>query len=162
MVSLYYRGQWLRPPHVQVYNFQVMYLSGLPVSFTKEQRLFVYRGTTKGNFEKPPKFSKFWKFSICLRLSVRKPGKYFPVQTKQMRLIRFLLYGFWFFFFYVFSAVFVFRCCRLPYLWACWCSFMFTPVRHSFPSLIDKQLSRKATLMFQDVLLSELSQKIYT
>ena len=44
---------------------------------------------------------------------------------------------------------FVFRCCRLLYLWACWFCFMFTHVRHSFPSLIDKQLSRKATLMFQ-------------
>ena len=30
--------------------------------------------------------------------------------------------------------------------------------RHSFSSLIDKQLSRKATLMFQDVLLFELFQ----
>ena len=26
------------------------------------------------------------------------------------------LYGFWFIFFSAFSAVFVFRCCRLPYL----------------------------------------------
>ena len=49
----------IQTSHVQVCNFQVMYLSGLPVSFTKEQRLFVYKGTTKGNFEKPPKFSKF-------------------------------------------------------------------------------------------------------
>ena len=35
---------------------------------------------------------------------------------------------------------------------------MFTPVRHSFASLLDKQLSRKATL-FQDVLLFELFQQ---
>ena len=32
-------------------------------------------------------------------------------------------------------------------------------VRHSFTSLIDKQLSRKATLMFQDVLLFEHFQR---
>ena len=37
---------------------------------------------------------------------------------------------------------------------------MFTLVRHSFATLIDKQLSRKATLlMFQDVLLFELFQR---
>ena len=37
--------------------------------------------------------------------------------------------------------------------------FMFTVVRHSFASLIYKQLSRKATLMFQDMLLFELFQR---
>ena len=36
---------------------------------------------------------------------------------------------------------------------------MFTPVRHSFALVIDKQLSRKATLMFQDVLLFHLFHK---
>ena len=35
-----------------------------------------------------------------------------------------------------FTAVFVFRCCCLPYLRACWFRFMFTHVRHSFASLI--------------------------
>ena len=55
--------------------------------------------------------------------------------------------------------MFVFRCCRLPYLWVSWFRFMFTLVRHSFASLIDKQLSTKATLMFQDVLLFELFQR---
>ena len=38
-------------------------------------------------------------------------------------------------------------------------SFMFTLVKHSIASLIDTQLSRKATLMFQDVLLFELFQR---
>ena len=60
-------------------------------------------------------------------------------------------------YFSVYSAVFIFRCCRL--LWVSWFSFMFTHVRHSFSSLIHKQLSRKATLMFQDVLLVELFQR---
>ena len=36
---------------------------------------------------------------------------------------------------------------------------MFTLVMHSFTSLIYKELSRKATLMFQDVLLFELLQR---
>ena len=76
-------------------------------------------------------------------------------------LIRHLLYGFWFIFFSVYSAVFVFRCCRLPYLWVSWSRFMFAPVRHSFASLIYKQLSKKATLMFQAVLLFELFQRTY-
>ena len=39
----------------------------------------------------------------------------FPFSTKT-RLIRHLLYGFWFSFTSVFSALFVFRCCRLPYV----------------------------------------------
>ena len=52
----------------------------------------------------------------------------------------------WFIFVSVYSAVFVFRCYRLPYLWGSWFRFMFTLVTHSFASLIDKQLSRKATL----------------
>ena len=86
-------------------------------------------------------------------------SKYFAVQTEQTRLIRHLLYGFWFIFFSVYNAVFVFRCCRLPYLWVSWFRFMFTLVRHSFASLINKQLSRKATLIFQDVLLFELFQR---
>ena len=91
-------------------------------------------------------------------------GKYLPevfVQTEQTRLIRHLLYGFWFIFFSVYSAVFVFRCCRLPYVRACWFRFMFTLVGHSFASLIDKELSRKPTLMFQDVLLFEPFQRTY-
>ena len=47
----------------------------------------------------------------------KKEGKYFPVlHTEQTRLIRHLLYGFWFIFFSVYSIVFVFKCCRLPYL----------------------------------------------
>ena len=76
-------------------------------------------------------------------------------------LIRHLLYSFWLIFFSVYSAVFVFRCCRLTYLWVSWSRFMFAPVRHSFASLIYKQLSKKATLMFQDVLLFELFQRTY-
>ena len=36
---------------------------------------------------------------------------------------------------------------------------VYTSYKHSFASLIDKQLSRKATLMFQDVLLFELFQR---
>ena len=100
-----------------------------------------------------------WK-SICRGFRTEKSeSKCFPVQTKQTRLIRHLLYGFWFIFFSVFSAVFVFRCCRLTYLWVSWFRFMFTLVRHSFASLIDTQLSRKATLMFHDVLLFELFHK---
>ena len=43
-------------------------------------------------------------------------GKYFPVRTEQTKSIRHLLYGFRFIFFSVYSAVFVFRCYRLPYL----------------------------------------------
>ena len=46
-------------------------------------------------------------------LCEKNEGKYFPVQTEQTRLIR-LLHSFWFIFFSVYSAVFVFRCCRLP------------------------------------------------
>ena len=42
-----------------------------------------------------------------------------------------------------------------------WFRFMFTPFRYSFASLIDQQLSRKATLMFLDVLSLELFQQIY-
>ena len=38
---------------------------------------------------------------------------------------------------------------------------MFTSVWHSFASIIDNQLSRKATLMFQDVSLFELFQQSY-
>ena len=41
------------------------------------------------------------------------------------------------------------------------CRFIFTLVRHPFALLIDKQLSRKATLIFQDVLLFELFQETY-
>ena len=85
-------------------------------------------------------------------------SKYYLEQTEQTRVLRLLLNAI---FFSVFSAVFVFRCCRLPYLWACWFRFMFTSVRHSFASLIDKQLSRQATLLFQDVLLFELFQWTY-
>ena len=102
-----------------------------------------------------------WGFRTDRARSVQKKteGKYFPVQTEQTRLIRHSLYGFWFIFFSVYSAVLVFRCWRLPYLWVSWFRFMFTLVRHSFASLIDKQLSRKATLMFWDVLLFELFQR---
>ena len=58
------------------------------------------------------------------------------------------------------------RCVRLqmlpftlPYPLVSWSRCMFTLVRHSFASLIDKQLSRKATVMFQDVLSFELFQR---
>ena len=95
---------------------------------------------------------------VCAKKQKANTFPYFPEQT---RLIRHLLYGFWFIF-SAFSAVFVFRRCRLPYLRACWFRFMFTQVRHSFSSaLIDKQLPRKATLMFQDALLFELFQRTY-
>ena len=40
-------------------------------------------------------------------LCEKHEGKDFPVQTEQTRLIRLLLYGFWFIFFFVFSAVFI-------------------------------------------------------
>ena len=65
-------------------------------------------------------------------LCEKNEGKDFPVQTEQTRLIRLLLYSFWFIFF----AVLVFRCFRLSYLWASWFRFMFTTVRHSFVSPI--------------------------
>ena len=107
----------------------------------------------------PELFSRTDRATKERGLFEKTEGKYFPVQTEQTRLIKHLLYGFWFIFFSVYSAVFVFRCCRLPYLWVSWFRFMFTLVRHSFASLIDKQLSRKATLMFQDVLLFELFQR---
>ena len=102
----------------------------------------------------PELFSRTDRATKERGLFEKTEGKYFPVQTEQTRLIRHLLYGFWFIFFSVYSAVFVFRCCRLPYLWVSWFRFMLTLVRHSF-----KQLSRKATLMFQDVLLFELFQR---
>ena len=91
-------------------------------------------------------------------------GKYFPVQTEWTRLIRLLLYGFWFSFFFAFSSACV-RLQMLPFilylwLWACSFRFMFTLVRHSFAFLIHKQLSRKTTL-FQDVLLFKLLHKTY-
>ena len=82
------------------------------------------------------------------------------VQTERGRSeINKALYDFWFIFLSVYSAVFVFRCCRLPYPRVSWFRFMFTLVRHSFASLIDKQLSRKTTLMFQDALLFKLFQR---
>ena len=112
-------------------------------------------------------FSRLGFFEVFVQTEGRRnevcakktESKHFPVQTEQTRLIRHLLYGFWFIFFSVYSVVFVFRCCHLPYLWVSWFRFMFTLVRHSFASLIDKQLSRKETLMFQDVLLFELFQQ---
>ena len=70
-------------------------------------------------------------------LCEKTEGKYFPVQAEQTRLIIHLLYGFWFIFVSVYSVVFVFRCCRLSYLWASWFRFIFTLVRYSFTSLID-------------------------
>ena len=87
--------------------------------------------------------------------SVRKnmSAKYVSVQAKQTRLIRLLLYGFWFIFISVFSAVFVFRWSLqmtssddLVRLQMTWFRFMFTLVSHSFALLIDEQLSRKTTL----------------
>ena len=116
-----------------------------------------------------------WLIAVCKRsfsceILVRKSRglcektewKYFPIQIEQTRLIRLLLYGFWFIFsLFFFCAVFVFWYCRLPYLWACWFRSLFTLVRHSFTLLIDKQLSRKATLIFQGVLLLELFQRTY-
>ena len=76
-------------------------------------------------------YGKVLAWSVC---------QIFPVgrTDRETRLVRHLLYGFWFIFFSVYSAVFVFRCCRLPY---------------------TAQLSRKATLMFKDVLLFELFHK---
>ena len=63
-------------------------------------------------------------------LCEKTESKYFPVLSEQTRLIRHLLYGFW---------LFCFRCCRFHFLRASWFRFMFTLVRHSFPSLIDKR-----------------------
>ena len=88
-------------------------------------------------------------------LCEKTEGKYFPVQTEQTKLIRLLWYDFWFIF-SVFSAVFVFRCSSLPYLREYWFRSMFTTVRHSFSSLINKQLSRKTIIMFLDVLLFDV------
>ena len=80
-------------------------------------------------------------------------AKYVSVQAKQTRLIRLLLYGFWFIFISVFSAVFVFRWSLqmtssddLVRLQMTWFRFMFTIVSHSFALLIDQLLSRKTTL----------------
>ena len=92
------------------------------------------------------------RYSDCMT-SVSSNYFQYNVQTEQTRLIRHLLYGYCLIFFSVYSAVFVFRCCRLPYLWVSWFRFLFTLVRYSFSLLIYKQLSRKATLMFQHVLL---------
>ena len=50
----------------------------------------------------------------------------------------------------VLSALSVFNCCRLPYLWATWFCFNFALVMHSFALLKDKQLSIKATWMFHN------------
>ena len=77
-------------------------------------------------------------------LCEKTEGKYFPVQTEQTRLIRHLLYGFWFIFFSIYSIVFVLRCCRLPYLWVSGFRFMITLVRHSFASYgsIKKSIAR--------------------
>ena len=58
--------------------------------------------------------------------------------------------------------MFVFRCRRLPCIpLSLLVSLHVTPVKHSLASLIDKQLTRKATLMFQDVLLFKLSNEHY-
>ena len=76
---------------------------------------------------------------VCAKKQKDNTFPYFPEQT---RLIRHLLYGFWFIF-SVFSAVFVFRRRRLPYLRVCWFRFMFTLVRHSFASLINKHAASK-------------------
>ena len=72
------------------------------------------------------------------------------VQTKQTRLIRLLLYGFWIVFFavYLTSELVRFASCLHP-------------LGIQFPRLIDNHLSRKATLMFQGVLLFEFFQRTY-
>ena len=101
-------------------------------------------------------FVQTWRRRSEVCAKKNPEGKYFPVQTEQTRLIRLLLYSFWFIFSSVFSAVFVFRCCSLTYLRAYWFSSMFTTLSHSFASIINKQLSRKPILMFQDVLLFEI------
>ena len=69
-------------------------------------------------------------------LCEKTKGKYFPVETDQTRIIRNLLYPFWFIFFKAYSAVFVFRCCRSQCLQVSWFRFIFTLVGHSFASLI--------------------------
>ena len=84
-------------------------------------------------------------------------GKYFPVQTEQTRFIRHLLRLFG-----SFSSLFLRLCqssdvaayltSKLVVFASCF-RFMFTPVRHSFASLINKKLLRNATMMFQGVLL---------
>ena len=106
-------------------------------------------------------FVQTWRRRSEVCAKKNPEGKYFPVQTEQTRLIRLLLYSFWFIFSSVFSAVFVFRCCSLTYLRAYWFSSMFTTLSHSFASIINKQLSRKPILMFQDVLLFEIFQQTY-
>ena len=85
--------------------------------------------------------------SICLRFSyrlsdegarsvqnIRQILSHTNRLTEQTRLIRLLLWLLVHFLLYFSRSVFVFRCCRLPYLWACWFCFMFPPVTHSFTS----------------------------
>ena len=87
-------------------------------------------------------------------------GKHLPdvfVQTEQTRFIRHLLRLFG-----SFSSLFLRLCqssdvaayltSKLVVFASCF-RFMFTPVRHSFASLINKKLLRNATMMFQGVLL---------
>ena len=88
------------------------------------------------------------------KLCEKTQGKYFPVQTKLTRLITHLLYGFWFIFFSVFSSI-----CSSSELVGFASRLQLVYIQ--FAQLIDKQLSRKATL-FQDVLLFELFHKIHT
>ena len=113
-------------------------------------------------------FARSVRQSICLRFSYRQSnegarsvqkkteGKYFPLQTEQTRLIRhYMAFG-------SFSSLFISLCSSsdvVVYLWVSSSRFVFALVRHSFASLTDKHLSRKATLMFQDVLLFELFQR---
>ena len=79
-------------------------------------------------------------------------GKYFPVQTEQTKLIKNVLYSFWLIFFPVFnqlcssSDVAIYLTSELVSFPSCLHRY-----RYSFTSHIDKQLSRKATLMFQAV-----------
>ena len=108
--------------------------------------------------------------------SVRKnmSAKYVSVQAKQTRLIRLLLYGFWFIFISVFSAVFVFRwplqmtwfvfrwplqMTRFVFRWPGFASRLHS--RQPFICLAYRPTAFKKnnTTMFQDTLLFEFSHK---
>ena len=92
------------------------------------------------------------EWSLCGKTE----GKYVSVETEQYTImpdVYCIAFG-------SFSSLFLVLCSSSDvvvylYLWAC----LFPPVRHSFASLIDKQLSIKATL--QDVLWFELFQRTY-
>ena len=77
---------------------------------------------------------------LCERIE----GKFVLVQTEQTKLIRHSLYDFLLIFFFVYG---IFRCCRLPYLWASWFHFVFTLVRLSFATCYCSNFSNEQFLI---------------